>query len=200
MHGMLAGRVPGAPQQRRQAGDAFIGDDQPATLDQAVYRRLGAVQGTEKIDCHDALVDFDARLHKGAALGDAGIVEEHIDAAESFDNRLHGRFAIGTPGHVTPQPQGPVSGIGKFLFTGVQARRVHIQQGAGRTGPGKSAGHRQPDPAGGAGHHNDSIGKTTSGHARLLYDKNAALVTQCPPRNEGFWSISRPAKKFTAGI
>ena len=95
---MFAGGIAGAAKQRRQAGDAFIGDDQAAPLDQAPDGRLGAIQGPEKVDRHDPFVNLDAGIHESAALSDAGIVEQHIDAAEAIDDGLHGRFTVAPAG------------------------------------------------------------------------------------------------------
>src|SRR5690606_42133821 len=68
----------------------FRSDDLSLAGDQAWQRRLGAVQRAVEVDRHDPLEHFQAGVGHTAAMGDAGVVDQHVDAAEAVHYQRNG--------------------------------------------------------------------------------------------------------------
>jgi hypothetical protein len=155
VQGMFAGAVSGPAEKGCHSGNTFIDDNHSPVLDNTVYSRLGAVQGTKKIDGHDFLKHLYFCSGKEAALGNAGIVDKHIDAAEAIYYLGHGRFAHLSARHITHNPHGPTSTLCKLFFTRFKDRLIHINEADNGTVPGKFSGQGQSNATGPTGDHDD---------------------------------------------
>jgi hypothetical protein len=52
------------------------------------------VHGAEEVDLHHAADDLDVGLVEGTQVGDARVVDQHVDAAEGADHRIQRRLAV----------------------------------------------------------------------------------------------------------
>ena len=84
----------------QQHGKRADNNDETVPIDKAGKHRLGAVQRAEEVDIHYPAKHLGAGFGKGASLGDAGVVDEHVHAAESFNQRRDCFFTVAFLGDI----------------------------------------------------------------------------------------------------
>ena len=147
---VLAGVVGAAIEQRGKTRQRAEHDDLPVPGDQAGQYRLGAVQRAKIVDRHDPLKHLQIGIGKGAAVADAGIVDQHIDAAKTLHRQRHGLLHRHRVGHVAAQAHGLyMVMIGQVLQQAIQLVLLQIENHQARAGLGKTQ-HQRPADAGAA--------------------------------------------------
>lgn len=174
---VLAGVVGAAIQQRRKTRQRAEYDDLPVSGNQAGQRCLGAVQRAEIVDRHDPLKHLQIGVGKGAAVADAGIVDQHIDATKTLCGQRHGFLHRRCIGHVAAQAHGlHMVMISEVLQQTIQLILLQIENHQPRASLSKTQHQRPADTGTAAGdqHHLALIN---------LAGKNLAMHAQ-PPRSK----------------
>ncbi len=132
------------------------------------------MQRTVEIHRHDSLEHRQAGVRHTAAVGDAGIVDQHVDAAEALQHQRHRLLHRPAIGHVAAQPQhiGVVM-IDQMLHQAVQCILLQIEdhQPGARLGHAFSQGAADAGTASGNQHDlaiENLAGKNLAPHTQLL--------------------------------
>src|SRR5690606_229361 len=153
---MLAGVVGRTIWHRRILRKRAEHDDLSLAGDQAWQRRLGAVQRAVEVDRHDPLEHFQAGVGHTAAMGDAGVVDQHVDAAEAVHYQRNGLLYRRRILSVAAQPRRfSVVPVCQVLNQGIHGVLLQIDDHQTRTRLGHTLGQRTTDPRAAAGDHHD---------------------------------------------
>ena len=125
---VFAGVVGGAVGHRGILRKRAEHDDLPVPGDQAGQCRLGAMQRAVEIHRHHPLEHRQAGVGHRAAMGDAGIVDQHVDAAVTLDHQRHRALHRLGIADVATQPQRlGVVVIGQVLHQAIQRILMQIE-------------------------------------------------------------------------
>ena len=166
---MLAGRVAGAADQRRESGHAGDRGDEAAPCDELGQGGVRQVQGTKKVDFHDAADDLDPRLAQQTALADAGVVDEAVERAKALERGGHGVLANGRVGDVAGQGERLCSRVPQLKNHGLQALRVAVHGGDQAAGAGVAPAQRLAQPACGAADQHHPGAHLPAAHAAFFW-------------------------------
>jgi hypothetical protein len=161
---MFAGAIARPTQQWRDAGQTFNHDNVSLAFNQTVDGSLGTVQRSEKVDLHDPAVNADLGIGKCAALGNAGIVDEYVDAAKSLNYGIYSTYALDFINHITWDADRIHPGMSEFIRGSSNTRFIHVQQTDPGPCPGKSPADGRTDAAGRPGYDHDVVFKITIYH------------------------------------
>ena len=153
------------------AGDAGDVDDASAAAVEHVHDRgFAHVEGAGEVDAQHFVPVVDAHLPDGTVDGDAGVVDEDVQAAVLVDDLLDDALAVvGVADVALVQGQGAAVGldrlaqfVGALLVGGVAG----ADDGAGG---GEAVADRGADPAGAAGDQRDASGELVGALGRRLW-------------------------------
>ena len=143
----------------QQAGDAGREVDDPAAVAQAARRFAQRIEGALQIDRDVAIEQCVAAVGDGRQAHDAGIVDQHVDAAERGFSRVEHARHGGDIRDVGLSRHGPAAGP---LDPGDHRRRGSAVAGIvhhdGEAVLGQALGDRGADTAGGTGDDGNLIG------------------------------------------
>ncbi len=104
------------------------------------------MHGAEEVHRHDLAENPQAGFGEGTAVGDAGVIDQHVDAAEALHRQRHGTLHRIGVGDVAAQAERLAAEmVAQVLDQTVQRRLVEVEDRQSRTGPGETQRQRATD-------------------------------------------------------
>ena len=128
---------------------------------------MGHVHGAEEVHLHHLADDRGVGVGEQAAVGNAGVVDQHVHPAPQGDRLVDGRSAVlglGDVAHPGDQRGGAVRrGHGRPLFQGPEPGRIAVERQHARACLQESLDQRPPQATGGAGDDDTACFKAAHG-------------------------------------